>query len=741
MVMVLNKRVLRVIAKNKAQYFGAIALVVLSCLMFALLNLMSIDLNTSEKQFTEHNALEDAKAILQNPLTNASNLEKQYDVTIEQRHELDTTWQDNITLRLFDKSEKVNIPAVTNGADLKSDNDILLTETFATAHGLKIGDKIQLEGQNFQITGFASIPDYIYALKSESDLVVDPNTFSIAVISKNKMQELKKGTTTYNIKYHSNRSHDLKTALQQSNNILYWRDIKENPRYTLVVSKIDQITALAVQLPSFVLLLTCLLLATTMWRMIKMEFTSIGTLYAMGYQKREIVMHYLRYPLFISLVGGLVGTLLGWAVVAPMNGYLGSYFNIPMQHDTAAGFAYVVGSVLIPLVFLVPATLFVVWRALRLRPVELMKGQPQKKKSRLQLRSLPLGKLSFSGKFRLRELTRNFSKTLLMLFGVLMASMFLLFGFVSQSSISYVLNDGYTNTYKYQYNTTFNTLQTENTYGGERYNAAPFFTGDHNFVIYGLQPDAKLIEMNTQAGDKLAFDKNIITKPLADALGVKAGDTVNVTNKLTDKPYSVKIDAIAETYTGNSIYLPLAKFNQLIGLPEPSFIGIYSKDKLHVEDAKIMKVEDREDTIRAFNSALEPMKYMLLLMGSMAFLIALIVIYVITSLIIEENKGNISMFKVLGYTAREINSLVLNAGRMTVVIGFLLAIPTTFASIDAMLKSVVKGIDIAFPITVSPWYVILSFVVIYSTYELSKWLAKKKVFAVSMAESLKMQRY
>ena len=734
MVMVLNKRVLRVIAKNKAQYIGAIALVVLSCLMFALFNLVSLDLSTSERQFTETHNLEDAKAILQHPLANASELETQYDVTIEERRELDTVWQDDVTIRLFDQSEQVNQPALTGGTDLATDNDILLNESFALVQGLQLGDTLQLEGQDFRITGFVSIPDYIYALKSESELAVDPKTFTIAVISKAKMQELNKGTLTYTFQYHSDRSANLKAALQQSNNILYWRDITENPRYTTVVSKIDQITAMAVQLPSAVLLLTCLLLATTMWRMIKMEFTSIGTLYAMGYQKREIALHYLRYPLLISLVGGLVGTGLGWLLVAPMNDLLGDYFN------TAGGLAYVIGSVLIPLVFLVPATLFVVWRALRLRPVQLMKGEPPKKKASRFLRALPLGSLSFSGKFRVRELTRNVSKTLLMLFGVLMASMFLLFGFVAQSSISYLLDEGYTNTYKYQYNTTFNALQTENPYGGETYNAAPFASGEQNFSVIGLQPDAKLIELKTADGDRLSFDRTIITQSLADSLGVAAGDTVRMVSKLTDKEHSIRIDAVAKTYTGNSIYLPLAAFNEMLGLPPASYIGIYSQDKLLVNDAKRMKVEDREDTIRAFNSALEPMKYTMLLMGGMAFVIALIVIYVITSLIIEENKGNISMFKVLGYTAREINALVLNTGRMPVVLGFLLAIPATFASLDAMLQSVGKGVNISFPITVSPVYVVLSFVVIYGTYELSKWLAKKKVFAVSMAESLKTQR-
>lgn len=57
---------------------------------------------------------------------------------------------------------------------------------------------------------------------------------------------------------------------------------------------------------------------------------------------------------------------------------------------------------------------------------------------------------------------------------------------------------------------------------------------------------------------------------------------------------------------------------------------------------------------------IQPMKYSLTIMAIFAFIIALIVIYVVTSIIVEENKGNISMLKVLGYKKEEINSLILD---------------------------------------------------------------------------------
>jgi len=741
MVMILNKRIRRVILQNKAQYLGAIVMVVLSCMLFTLLNVIAVRLETNLTSFITHANLEDAKVILQKPLTGEQALEEQFDIRIEERRELDLIWQDNATLRLFERSEQVNIPAIVEGADLTGDDDILLNPAFAHAHGINIGDTITLADHTFTVRGLMSVPDYLYALKSDTDLVPDPLAFGTAVISKNKMKQLGAGTLYYTIKHNGEPSPALQEYLAVNHGLLYWKNIDENARYTLATAKIEQTAAQASKLPMSILFLTCLLLATTMWRMVKMDFAQIGTLYAMGYKKREILFHYLRFPLIISLVGGVVGTGLGLALLAPMNDYLALYFNIPLKETANTG-GYLIGSLLIPMVFLIPAVTFVVWRALRLKPVTLMRGHAQNTQVSRFVRMINLQNVSFKTKFKTRETLRNLSKSFLMLFGVTLASVFLMFGFVAQSSTNYLLKSGYTDTFKYQYNTMFNSLQQANSYNGEVYNVAPFRTSDEtaDFMIYGLTPDATLIQMQDERGNSLRFDQTLITKALADKLQLGAGDTLDVVNRLTGQTSTLTINAVAEVYTGFTIYLPLTEFNSMVGMPSDTFIGVYSLEPLQVDSSRVMKVESREDTLRAYDSMLEPMKYTLLATGGVSFLIALIVIYVITSLIIEENKINISMLKVLGYTNREINALVLNAGTIPVVLGFLLAIPTVFTSLDLLLQSALQGMDIAFPIRVDWWFLVLGFLIIYGTYELSKWLAKKKVFAVSMAESLKTQR-
>ena len=65
--------------------------------------------------------------------------------------------------------------------------------------------------------------------------------------------------------------------------------------------------------------------------------------------------------------------------------------------------------------------------------------------------------------------------------------------------------------------------------------------------------------------------------------------------------------------------------------------------------------------MKAFNAKTQPLQVTVGVISFTAFIIGIIVIYVVTSLIIEENKGNISLMKVFGYRRKEVNSLILNS--------------------------------------------------------------------------------
>jgi len=51
-----------------------------------------------------------------------------------------------------------------------------------------------------------------------------------------------------------------------------------------------------------------------------------------------------------------------------------------------------------------------------------------------------------------------------------------------------------------------------------------------------------------------------------------------------------------------------------------------------------------------------------------------------------------------------------------------------------------KEIDMTTPIIIAPIKIAIGFVIMYLTYEFSKFLSKRKVLSISMAESLKAQR-
>lgn len=739
--MALNKRIKRVIMRNKAQYIGSILLVMFSCLLFVIYNVSLRGVRANEESFIKNNVLEDAKLILQKPIDDIGGLEDRFNVLIEEGKTFDFNLSDETTVRVFSNNNKVNIPYITEGNGISNNQDIIIDPAFAKAQNIKIGDKLKIYDMEFKVTGFFALPDYMYAIKSETDLISDPKAFGIAVISKESADKIGRGYDFYNIKYNSEKSSEIKEYLAENNGIIFWQDKEENTRFTIVDGKLNAAIDMGIKLPIIIIILTCLLLAVVIWRMIKSEFIQIGTLYALGYKKIEILKHYIMYPTIIALTGGIIGTLLGVISLKPILDYMLVYFNVPTM-GKIYDIYYIAISPIIPLIFLVPTGIFVTLKALKLTPVRLMRGYSSNVKVGRIEKKLKLNRFKFKTKYRIREITRNVPRTVVMVLGVTLAAMFLLFGFMEQNSMDYIINKGIKGTFKYEYNYILKKMEISNVYGGEEYNVSPFMIKDReiNFTIYGLKPEGELINLENKKGEKLKVDRIIISKALAESIGVKSGETLKVTNKYNNKNYDLKIDEVAELYTTMAIYMPIDKFNEMMKLDKGSFIGIYSKDKLAVDENSIFKLENKEDTIKAFDTMIEPMKYVLAGISIIAFIIALIVIYIITSLIIEENKTSISMLKVIGYENKWINSLVLDGTIFPVIFGYLISIPLLLSSMQALFGEATKKMNISFPLMINPGYMVIGFVIIYITFVISKFISKKRVFAISMSESLKMQR-
>ena len=99
---------------------------------------------------------------------------------------------------------------------------------------------------------------------------------------------------------------------------------------------------------------------------------------------------------------------------------------------------------------------------------------------------------------------------------------------------------------------------------------------------------------------------------------------------------------------------------------------------------------------------------------------ALLIQYILIALLIEDNARSIALLKILGYEQREIRKLILSTFDIPVMIGFVLGIPLLFTFYGQMLNSSFQEIDMTMPLRLSPAYVMIGFVVLYSTYLLTR---------------------
>jgi putative ABC transport system permease protein len=155
------------------------------------------------------------------------------------------------------------------------------------------------------------------------------------------------------------------------------------------------------------------------------------------------------------------------------------------------------------------------------------------------------------------------------------------------------------------------------------------------------------------------------TQKLADLTGAGAGDTLTIKN--TDNvTYTVKVSDIAENYTMHFIYMSKELYSKVFGesaaynmivsghsaADESSLAG-------HLMDSgKVSNVSFTTDSKNTFSRLVASLNNIILLIIAASSLLALIVLYNLTSINISERKREIATLKVLGFYDNEVNQYI-----------------------------------------------------------------------------------
>ena len=454
--------------------------------------------------------------------------------------------------------------------------------------------------------------------------------------------------------------------------------------------------------PAVFYLVAALVSLTTMTRMIEEERTQIGTMKALGYGKGAIVSKYLWYSLSATLLGGVIGVLIGsflfpWVIITAY-GILYSnlpYLVMPVQWGLA------VTSVLIAVVCTVVATLSSCYKELVAAPAVLMRPSAPAAGKRVFLEYVkPVwNHLSFSWKATCRNLFRYKKRFFMTIFGIGGCMALLLVGFGLRDSIMEIVNNQYKNIWTYDAYLSVNDSST----ALEERNAGSFMENQ-------LYAQVKTLDVETEAavksaslfvperlsdleeflklrdrvtGEKYTLSEEgvILSEKLAKTLEVSVGDKVVLSvDDVTKRPVTVM--AVAENYMANYIYMSVsqyektfkedAEFNQLYLQLKPMTAEQeeeFSKELLSVDavDA-VTYVHELQENVATMMQALELVVVVLIVAAGM---LAFIVLYNLNNINIIERRRELATLKVLGFYDVEVGSYVYRENVLLTALGIL----------------------------------------------------------------------
>ena len=172
--MTINKRAGRSVKKNISFYIISIILTAITSMVIVAAVSTGRTLTKVVNDFVDEYKAEDAEFVTYKPLTDddIENLENEYDVILEHSSYKDVSVRggdlDGVTIRVFAKPEKVNLYDVREGHE-PGDGETLLTQDFAEAHNIRVGDEISLGDHSYKVSAYTTKADYIYMLQTFTD--------------------------------------------------------------------------------------------------------------------------------------------------------------------------------------------------------------------------------------------------------------------------------------------------------------------------------------------------------------------------------------------------------------------------------------------------------------------------------------------------------------------------------------------------------------------------------------------
>ena len=692
-------------------------------------------------------------------------------ITLYDNFYIEETLDNGSTMRMFATRDQVNLVCLMEGELPENEDEIAIDRMYADNNQISVGDTLTSSSHEWKVTGLVALSDYSCLFQNNNDSMFDSVKFGVGIITPDSFASMDTSLVKYvyswkydvepkDDKEEKEVSEDLMKAINQDVSLEEFVPRYLNQAINFTGEDMGSDRAMMIVFLYIVIAILAFVFGITISNTIAKEANVIGTLLASGYTKGELIRHYMTTPVLVTLVGALLGNILGYTVLKDVCAgmYYGSY-SLPTYVTIWNSEAFLLTTV-VPILLMLIVNFVILNQKLSLSPLKFLRRDLKKHRQKHALYLSP--KLPFFNRFRLRVIFQNISNYVLLLIGILFANLLLMFGLMFPSVLNHyqdTLGNNLFANYQYLLQIPLNAMdeehklqsmlsmmyfqhavETENP-DAEKFSAYSLNTlGDvykeESVLLYGVADNSQYLPIDFTDANS---DSVSISSAYADKFQLEPGDTIKLKEEYEDDVYQFKISGIYEYEGALAVFMPQKQLNTTFDLGSDYFSGYLSDTEItDIDQQYIASVINLESLTKISRQLNVSMGSMMSLVDGFAILMFMILIYLLSKIIIEKNAQSISLAKILGYSNQEISSLYILSTSIMVVLFLLLSFPIEQTVMVALFRGIMlESISGWIPLYIDPFLYVKMFLLGFGTYLIVAALEYRKIRKVPMDEALK----
>jgi putative ABC transport system permease protein len=753
----LNKRFLRELKGELAKY------IVIFVFMTAVIGLISGFLiadgsmyDTYNKSFEKYN-IEDGNFELYSKADESviDKLEKEnvtiyenfYKEEIVVRHNNIKNDEDSqSTLRFYVNREEIDKVDLMEGSLPEDINEIAIDRMYAENNDIKVQDTLTVGSRILKVTGLVALSDYSSLFSDNSDTMFDSLKFGVGVVSQKCFDAYDDTHIHYVYSwFYDNKPEDDKEAKLMADDFM--KTISSN---AILVNYIPQYInqaihftgddmgsdkAMMIVLLYVLIVIMAFVFAVTTNNTIVKEANVIGTLRASGYTRGELLRHYILLPIIVTILGALVGNILGYTVFKDIFAavYYESY-SLPTYHTLWNADAFLLTTV-VPVIIMLAINIVIIGCRLKLSPLKFLRRDLSGKQKKKAMR---LPAFRFFNRFRLRIIIQNMPNYITLFIGILFANVLLLFGIMLGPMLTHYQNEITDKLIaKHQY--VLKALVDVDDNAAEKYCVKTLATIEgrlksEDVLVYGVKDNSIYADINTAS---LKDNEVYITNGYADKFRIKKGDKITLKEKYDDNEYEFTVKDMYDYPSSFAIFMSDAAFKNVFDKSEDYYSGYFSDNILDIDEKYVATQITLDDLTKVSRQLDRSMGETFNLVKIFAVVLFAVLMFLLTKLIVEKNTTSISMVKILGYSNREISRLYVTSTTIVVVLSVALSIGLSVVIMNYLFRVFMEEMSGWISCYYAPHIFPVMFILNITVYAVISFFMMAKIKKIPMDEALK----